>query len=86
MQYTVRGVPPNLDAALRERARVAGVSLNEATIDAMADGVGLTGAPRKRRDLKDIAGTWKVDKVSEAAFASQDQVDEGRSPSAACRV
>ncbi len=75
MQYTVRGIPPNLDAALRERARVAGMSLNEAAIDAMAEGVGLTGAPRKRRDLKNIAGTWKVDKVSEAALASQDQVD-----------
>jgi len=76
MQYTVRGVPPNVDAALRERARVADMSLNQAAIDAMAAGIGLTGAPRKRRDLKDIAGTWKVDKVSEAALVSQDQVDQ----------
>ena len=77
MQYTVRGIPPTLDAALRERARAAGVSLNEAAVDALAEGAGLTSSPRKRRDLGDIAGTWKADKGAEAALASQDQVDEG---------
>ena len=77
MQYTVRGIPPNLDAALRERARTAGMSLNEAAVDALAEGAGLTGSPRKRRDLQDIARTWKSDKASEEALASQDQVDEG---------
>ena len=77
MQYTVRGIPPNLDAALRERARAAGMSLNEAAVDALAEGAGLAGSPRKRRDLQDIAGTWKSDKASEEALAAQDQVDEG---------
>jgi len=76
MQYTVRGIPPTLDAALRERARAAGMSLNEAAVDALAEGAGLIGSPRKRRDLGDIAGTWKADKAAEAALAEQDQVDE----------
>ena len=76
MQYTIRGIPPALDAALRERARAAGKSLNEAAIDALAEGTGLIGAPRKRRDFSDIAGTWKEDKALEAALAAQDQVDE----------
>jgi len=76
MQYTVRGIPKVLDAALREHARAAGKSLNEAAIEALADGAGLTGAPRKRRSLADIAGTWKPDKAVEAALAAQDQVDE----------
>jgi hypothetical protein len=77
MQYTVRGIPPSLDAALRERARAAGMSLNEAAVDALAEGAGLIGAPRKRRDLGSIAGTWKPDKGAEDALAAQDQVDEG---------
>jgi AcrR family transcriptional regulator len=34
------------------------------------------GAPRKRRDLADIAGTWQPDKAVEAALAAQDRVDE----------
>jgi hypothetical protein len=76
MQYTVRGIPTSLDVALRERARAAGKSLNEATIDALAEGTGLTGAPRKRRDLADVAGTWRADKAFEAALAAQDRVDE----------
>lgn len=76
MQYTVRGIPGALDAALRARARSAGKSLNEAAIDALAEGTGLIGAPQKRRDLGDIAGTWKADKLLESALAAQDQVDE----------
>jgi hypothetical protein len=54
------------------RARTSGKSLNEAAIEALADWVGVTAAPRKRRDLSDIAGTWKADKSLEAALAAQD--------------
>ena len=77
MQYTVRGIPVALDVALRKRARAAGKSLNETTIEALAEGTGLIGAPRKRRNLGDISGTWKADKTFEAAIAAQDWVDEG---------
>jgi hypothetical protein len=76
MQYTVRGIPAALDAALRERARVATKSLNEVVIDAMKEGSGLTGVPRKRRNFSGVAGTWKADKAVGAALAAQDRVDE----------
>ena len=36
MQYTIRGVPPVVDDALRMRARETGRSLNEVVIDALA--------------------------------------------------
>jgi hypothetical protein len=75
MQYTIRGIPAAVDNALRERARVAGKSLNEAAVDALAEGSGMTGNRRKRRDLSDIAKTWKADKAVEAALADQDRVD-----------
>jgi plasmid stability protein len=75
MQYTIRGIPEAVDAALRRRARTTGKSLNEAAIDALAEGTGL-GGPRKRRNLGKIAGTWRADKSFEAALAMQDQVDE----------
>ena len=58
------------------RARAAGKSLNEAAVAALAEGAGLAGAPRKQRDLGDIAGTWKADKAIESALAAQDRVDE----------
>jgi hypothetical protein len=75
MQYTIRGIPAAVDSALRERARAAGKSLNEAAVDALAEGSGITGARPKRRDLADIARTWKADKAVEAALADQDRVD-----------
>ena len=76
MQYTIRGIPPAVDHALRERARAAGKSLNEAAIDALSDGSGAAGTARKRRSLTDIAGTWKPNKAVEEALAAQDRVDK----------
>jgi hypothetical protein len=76
MQYTVRGIPVAVDAALRRRARAAGTSLNDVTIRTLAEATGVRGARRKRRDLADVAGTWKTDKAVDAALAAQDQVDE----------
>ena len=76
MQYTIRGIPPAVDEALRTRAREAGTSLNEAVVDALAQGAGVTGTPPRRRDLGDVAGTWRTDKALEAALAAQDRLDE----------
>ncbi|MGQ0733935.1 MAG: hypothetical protein ACT4QD_09795 [Acidobacteriota bacterium] len=76
MQYTIRGIPVAVDDAIRERARVAGKSLNEAALEALAEAAGVAGAPRKHRDLSDIAGTWHADKGVESALAAQDRVDE----------
>jgi hypothetical protein len=76
MQYTIRRIPRLVDDAIRERARATGKSLNEAVVDVLADGAGVKGAPRKRRDLGDIAGTWKTDKQFESALADQDRIDK----------
>ncbi|MFN8628601.1 MAG: hypothetical protein U0587_21860 [Candidatus Binatia bacterium] len=76
MQYTVRGIPPALDKALRQRARASGKSLNEVALETLAEAIGCAGARRERRDLSDIVGTWKKDAAVEAALAAQDEVDE----------
>ena len=76
MQYTIRGIPPTVDVALRKRALAAGKSLNEVAIEALAEGAGVIGVPRKRRDLDDIAGSWKADKAFDEAIAAQDQIDK----------
>lgn len=76
MQYTIRGIPAAVDNALRERARAAGKSLNEAAVDALSEGSGMAGNRRKRRDLGDIARTWRAEKAVAAALADQDRVDE----------
>ena len=76
MQYTIRRIPPVVDSAIRRRARAAGKSLNEAAVDALAEGAGVASAPRKRRDLSDVAGSWKRDTAAESALAAQDRIDE----------
>lgn len=78
MQYTIRGIPPAIDEAVRERARTEGKSLNEVAVEALADGLGLGEGEVIRRDLSDVVGTWKKDAVAEAALAAQDRVDEDR--------
>ena len=77
MQYTIRGVPDAVDAALRRRARALDKSLNEVLVEALADGVGLRETRRERRDLTDIVGTWTRERSVEAALAAQDTVDQG---------
>jgi hypothetical protein len=76
MQYTLRGIPPVLDQALRERAKAEGKSLNEVAVKAIADGLGLGASDVLRRDLSDVAGTWKKDAATEEALAAQDRVDQ----------
>jgi hypothetical protein len=76
MQYTIRGIPAAVDRAVRERARADGQSLNEAVIEALAEGCGVA-AGRQRRHFDDIAGRWTPDKAVEAALAAQDDVADG---------
>jgi hypothetical protein len=79
MQYTLRGIPPLVDEALRERAKAEGTSLNEVALEALADGLGLGLGDEDivRRDLSDVVGTWRKEAAVEAALAAQDRVDEG---------
>ena len=76
MKYTLRGVPPAVDAALRQRARATRKGLNETAVDALAEGVGLGSTQGKRRDFSDIVGTWVTEREVEEALAAQDVVDE----------
>jgi len=76
MQYTLRGIPRLVDAALRRRARSEGRSLNAVAVAALASGAGLGEIREAVRDLSDIAGTWREDPVFHDAVAAQDQVDE----------
>ena len=77
MQYTIRGIPPAVDEAAREKARAEGRSLNEVAVEALAEGLGLGASDVVRRDLGDVVGTWRKDAAAEAALADQDRVDEG---------
>ncbi len=76
MQYSLRGIAPEIDDALRNRARAEGRSLNAVALEALAEGLGLGGEDVVRRDLSDVAGTWRRDAAVEKALADQDEIDE----------
>lgn len=76
MQYSLRGIAPELDEALRARARAEGKSLNAVALEALAEGAGLGEAAVVRRDLSDVAGTWRKDKAVEKALSDQNRIDE----------
>ncbi len=75
MQYTLRNVPAAIDRALRQRARREGKSLNQIILDTVQRVVGLGGEPIRRRDLGDVAGTWRKDEAFERVLREQDRVD-----------
>jgi hypothetical protein len=80
MQYTIRNVPEYLDASLRSSAQEQGKSLNEVAIAALIRGAGLSEGSHRRRDLQDIAGSWRMDPAFDSAIAAQDTVDESMWP------
>lgn len=75
MQYTLRNVPASLDALLRRRAREEGKSLQEVTMEALVRGLGLSETAVKRRDLADVAGSWRADRKTDEALADQRRID-----------
>ena len=77
MQYTVRGVPVQVDGALRRKASLEGRSLNHVLREALAREAGVGGVDEVvYRDLDTLAGTWVEDPEFDRAIAAQDRVDE----------
>lgn len=74
-QYTLRNVPQKVDRALRRAAREAGKSLNQTALEILEGALGVGGKPGRRRDLTDLAGTWKEDRETAAALADQRRID-----------
>jgi len=76
MQYTLRGVPPAVDRALRDLAKREGISLNQAALNALVSALELGDQPVKRRSLDALRGTWHDDPEFEKAIAEQHRIDE----------
>jgi hypothetical protein len=72
VQYTVRGIPPDVDRVLRRRAATRKQSLNQVILDELT--AATTGA-RKRADFHDIVGQWTPDPAFDEVLASQRQID-----------
>ena len=75
IQYTLRGIPPRVDDAVRRAAKQHGTSLNQAAVDALIHGLGLGEDRPVHHDLDDLAGTWLHDPAFDEAIRQIDSVD-----------
>lgn len=72
VQYTIRGIPPELDRALRRKARQRKQSLNQVVLDELIAGA----VGRKiRADFSDLVGQWVPDAGFDEILAAQRQID-----------
>jgi hypothetical protein len=71
-QYTIRGIPPEVDRALRNKASQLKLSLNQVIIDELTRAT--IGRARKA-DFSGLVGQWTPDPAFDEVIASQRQID-----------
>ena len=71
-QYTVRGIPPEVDRALRRKAAHRKQSLNQVIVDEL---IAATTGSRRRVDFTDLVGQWTPDAAFDEILAAQRQID-----------
>jgi hypothetical protein len=72
VQYTVRGVPKEVDRALRRKAARRKQSLNQLLIDELT----MAAVGRKpQADFSDLAGQWSADKAFDEILSTQRKID-----------
>jgi hypothetical protein len=72
VKYTIRGVPPEVERVLRQRAKQRGESLNQLVVDELT--VATIGHPKKA-DFTDLVGQWTADPAFDEILASQRRID-----------
>ncbi|MGD0617254.1 MAG: hypothetical protein ABSB67_06300 [Bryobacteraceae bacterium] len=72
VQYTIRGVPPEVDDALRQKAARRKLSLNQIVVDELTTAaIGV----QRRADFSDLVGRWKSDPAFDQIMAAQRTID-----------
>ena len=74
VQYTIRGIPRQVDEVLRRKARQRGVSLNQMLVDELC-AVGEGGQPRRYRRIADLGARWRDDPEFDRALSEQRRID-----------
>ena len=71
VQYTLRGVPPEVDRVLRRKAAQRKQSLNQVVLDELiAAAVGV----QRRADFSDLVGQWTPDPAFDEILAAQRRI------------
>lgn len=72
IQYTVRGIPQEVDRALRKKAAQRQSSLNQIIVEEL---IAVTTGVRERADFRDVVGQWTPDPAFDEIIATQRQIE-----------
>jgi plasmid stability protein len=72
IQYTIRGVPREVDRALRQKAARRKRSLNQVILEELTEA---TIGGRQKADFSDVTGRWTPDAAFDKIMAAQRQID-----------
>ena len=75
IQYTIRGIPPEVDRVLRQKAARRKLSLNRVILEELTQAA--IGGNR-RADFSDIVGRLTPDQAFDEILAAQRQIDWDR--------
>ena len=75
IQYTIRGIPPDVDRLLRQKAAAARQSVNQVVIGELARA---TAGTVKKSDFTQFVGSWEADPAFDEALASQRTIDPAK--------
>ena len=75
VQYTIRGVPREVDIVLRRKAAQRKVSLNQMIVEELSESA--IGA-RKRADFSDLVGKWTPDPAFDEILAAGRKIDRDK--------
>ncbi len=75
VQYTIRGVPREVDRVLRQKAEQRKQSLNRIILDELT--VATVGRQR-RADFSDLVGRWTPDPAFDEIMAAQRRIDRDK--------
>jgi len=75
VQYTVRGVPREVDIVLRRKAAKRKLSLNRMIVEQLSEAA--IGA-RRRADFSDLVGKWIPDTAFDETLAAGRKIDRNK--------
>jgi hypothetical protein len=72
VQYTIRGVPREVDSILRRKAAQRKQSLNQVVLDEL---IAASVGTRRKADFSDLVGKWTPDPGFDEIVAAQRRID-----------
>lgn len=72
IQYTIRGIPREVDRILRQKAARRKKSLNQLIVDELVEA---TVGRMQQTDFSDLTGRWTPDPAFDEIIAAQRQID-----------